>query len=260
MANPVILADNRLEDAAVTLAADSELSSIYAIENLADRRPYTYWMASVSGSIAISITSCVASFADAIGVLGHNLGTTSASFFLDLSPDNGATWSEMLSYFPSTDGAFLLTFASHDATACRMRIVTSHAGAAPSYMSYVAIGVKISMPQPPDAPTIPYTKSVVSASSVSKAGWMIGTDIAYKAININHRFSLLDRTWVTSTFEAFWDDYLSENKPFFYLWDSALYPALVFFVWRKEDATFAWPVSLLPYVDSIELNLEGVLE
>ena len=260
MGNPIILADNRLEDAAVTLAADSEESSEYSILNIADRRPYTYWMASVSGSCAISITSCVASFADAIGVLGHNLGTAAASFFLDLSPDNGATWSEVLSYFPSTDGTFLVTFTSHDATACRLRLNTSHAESAAPYLSYVAIGIKITMPQPADAPTIPYTKAVVSASSVSKAGWVIGTDIAYKTIGINHRFSLLDRTWVTATFEAFWDNYLSENKPFFYLWDSALYPALVFFVWRKEDATFAWPVSLLPYVDSIELNLEGVLE
>lgn len=250
--NPVILADNRFKDGTVT--AQSEASAEYSILNLTDGRPYTFWKASVAGSIIVSLASAQGSV-DALALIGHNLGTAAASVFFDYY--NGSAWVEAASLHPTTDRAILTICSTLAASTFRLRILT--ASLAP-YLSYVAAGVRITMPQPADSPTTPYVKGVISESQIGKTGYPLGTVVRYKSIEINHRFSVLDRSWVTATFEAFWDAYLSENTPFFYAWDLEVYPTQVFYVWRKEGATFAWPVSLLAYVDYIDLNLQGVQE
>jgi hypothetical protein len=250
--NPCILVDNRFQSGTVT--ASSQESSEFSVLNLANGRPYTFWKASVGGSVVVSCASAQGSV-NALGILGHNFGSAVASVFFDYL--SGSAWVELVSMHPKTNRAILVTVSDVAASCLRLRIIT---GSVAPQISYVAAGVRIDMPQPADAPTVPYVKSVVSESQVGKTGYPLGTVIRYKPIEISHRFSLLDRSWVTATFEAFWDSYLSENTPFFYAWDLSLYPTMVFYVWRKDSATFSWPVSMLAYVDSISIDVQGVQE
>lgn len=250
--NPIILADNRFKEGVLTAA--SEESSEFSVENLADSRPYTYWKSSVNAT-NILLSLSVAGSCNTVGIVGHNFGTVSASIFFE--KEVGGAYTAFLSLYPDSDKAILVTFAEVTAmSGVRVWVY----GTDKPQMSYLALGIRIDMPQPVDSPTVPYVKSVVSEAPISKTGQPLGTTLRYRGISINHKFSLLERSWVTSTFESFWDDYLSQNIPFFYGWDLTLYPTLAFYCWRNPDATFSWPTSMLAYVDSINLELQAVQE
>ncbi len=253
--NPVILYDNRLNDGTPTAtdtAADTD------VLNLRDLRTYTWWQAASSGTKYLTIDCGSAKRADALGIIGHNLGTAAATVSVESSATGawaGEEVERLAGFAPSDDRAILKLFTSASARYWRIKIVT--AAVAPK-LAVCLLGERLTFPYPPEVPFVPFTEDVEEESSRSKAGHLLGTVIRYKPIRIAPRFAVLTRDWVFGEFQTFWDDHASERKPFFWAWDLDNMPALIFLV--RHAGRFAPPLSRLAYVDSLALDLEGVKE
>lgn len=254
MATPIILSDSRFLDGTLTA---TDTASGYSVLNIKDYRTYTFWKAASAGTKYITVDCGTAKSADCLAVISHNLNTANATVSVESSPDNSA-WTERLAGFtPPSDKAFLKTFTSASARYWRLKIVTT---SIVPYLAVCMLGVRLTFPYPPDSPYIPYSESVEVGSSRSKKGHILGSVVKYKPIRISARFSNLTRTWVETVFTPFWDNHASNLLPFFYAWSLTAYPNMVFYVSVEEGMAYRTPVSVLPFVDSLELEMEGIKE
>lgn len=252
--NPIILYDNRFNDGAPTA---TDTAAGFSVLNIRDYRTYTFWRAASAGTKFITIDCGSAKSADCLAIIGHNLRTANATVSVESSPDN-VTWTVRLAGFtPSSDKAFLRIFTSASARYWRIRIVT--ASIAPQ-LAVTMLGVMLTFPYPPDAPYVPYSEGIEVESSRGKTGHLLGNIINFKSINISARFSNLTRDWVMNNFKPFWDNHASDLNPFFYAWDIDVYPEMVFYVSVDDGSRYRMPVSVLSYIDSIELEMQGVKE
>ena len=105
-----------------------------------------------------------------------------------------------------------------------------------------------------------YSEGVEAETARSKAWHILGSVINYKTIEISVRFSNLTREWVLNVFKPFWDNHASDLKPFFWAWDIDVYPDLIFYVSVTDGMKYKMPVSVLQFVDSIELEMQGIKE
>lgn len=252
--NPIILYDSRFLDGILT--ASSEATG-YPVANIKDLRTYTFWKPAAAGTVYITIDCGSDKTADSLAIIGHNLKTANATVSVDSSPDN-LIWTERLAGFiPSSDKAFLKTFTSAFTRYWRLKFITA------SVIPYIAVamlGNKLQFPYPPDTPYIPYSETIETESSKSKAGHLLGTVVRFKPIEVSAKFSHLTRQWVIDSFKPFWDIYGSELKSFFWAWDIDTFPEHVFFLRMIESAKYEMPLSMLNYVDSLSLEMEGVKE
>ncbi len=254
MALPIILYDNRFIDG-TPVATDTAPG--YDVLNIRDFRTYTWWKAASAGTKYITVDCGIAKPADCLAVIGHNLYTANATVSVESSPDN-TTWTERLAGFtPPSDKAFLKVFTSASERFWRLKIVTT---SMPPQIAVAMLGVRLTFPYPPDTPYIPYSESVEMDVSRGKTGSILGSVIKFKSIEINARFSNLPRSWVMNNIMPFWDGHASALKPFFYAWDIDNYPEMVFFVSIDDGSKYEMPMSVLQYIDSIELKMRGVKE
>lgn len=252
--NPVILYDNRLNDGAPTA---TDTAAGYSALNVRDLRTYTFWQAASAGTKYITVDCGTAKAADALGIISHNLKTANATVSVESSPDN-AVWTERLAGFtPTSDKAILRLFATASARYWRIKLMT--ASVAPR-LAVAMLGAGLTFPYPPDTPYVPYTEEIEAGTSRGKKGHLLGSVIRFKPLGINARFSNLTRQWVMDTFKVFWDGHASDLKPFFYAWDLDVYPEMVFFTAVDDGSQYRMPVSVLSYIDSIELDMQGVKE
>jgi hypothetical protein len=252
MAMPIILADNRFLDAtpeATGAAAD------FPAANVADGRPYTFWMAPGPGDWTLAIQSPVAGFADCLAVIGHNLGSCGARVSVEYSAD-GVIWKTRLAQFTlGSDRAFMRVFTGNYALCWRLRI--EGATVAP-FIAVLVLGRRVEFPFPPDSPFIPYSESTVEDSANSKTGNALGTTVRYFPIDIVPTFTMIGRAWVEQVYRPFRAGYARHRKYFFWAWDLDAYPELVFFV--KDVGKYDPAVSVLPWYDTLKLELQGVME
>lgn len=254
MANPIIICETRFKDGALTA---TDTAAGYDVMNVIDYRTYTFWKAASAGTKYITVDCGSDKSADSLGIIGHNLKTANATVSIESSPDN-AVWTERLAGFtPTSDKAFVKLFTQATARYWRLKLIA--ASTAP-YLAAVLLGNKLQFPFPPDTPYVPYKESVEAESKRSKKGHLLGSVVEFKTIEITARFSHIERTWVENSFKSFWDGHASDMKPFFYAWDLDAYPDMVFFVKCKDEARYEMPVSVLQYVDVIEIEMEGVKE
>lgn len=189
----------------------------------------------------------------ALGIMGHNLGTAGAGVSVE-SSDDGTNWTERLASFtPSSDNAILKALTSYRAAIRRLKIVTT--SIAP-YVAEAWLAEHMEMPYPPDAPMAPYEEGIESEMTLSRGGRTLGVVTSYFPIDIQHRFSNLLRTWAADNFVPFWE-YAKYLYPFFYAPDLDTWPDDVFFCTVSPDMKFKTPVSVLLYVDSIDLIMRG---
>lgn len=254
MATPIILYDSRFLDGTPTA---TDTAAGFSVLNIRDYRAYTFWKAASAGTKYITVDCGTAKSADCLAIIGHNLKTANASISVESSADN-ITWTERLASFtPSTDRAFLKTFISASARYWRVKIVT--ASVVP-YLAVAFLGVRLTFPYPPDTPYVPYKETVEAETLQGKTGHILGSVIRFKPIEISAKFSNLTRTWVMNNFKPFWDNHASDFKPFFWAWDIDTYPDMVFYVSIDEGMSYEMPMSVLSYIDSIELKMKGIKE
>ncbi|MBT9169610.1 MAG: hypothetical protein DDT19_02972 [Syntrophomonadaceae bacterium] len=255
MANPMIVFDNRFLDG--MLSATSTATG-FNVRNIVDFRVYTYWRAAHAGTNFITVDCGIPRTADCLAVIGHNLRNANATVSVESSVDN-ITWTTRIAGFtPSSNRAFLrIFFPPVTERHWRIRIVTA---TVPPILAIIYLGHRILFPFPPDTPYIPYRESIEAESSIGKTGYILGSVVRFKPIQIFVRFSNLTRTWIMENFIFFWDNYASNLRPFFWAWDITTFPNMVFFVTIDKESSFEMPTSILPFIDSIELNMKGIME
>jgi len=252
--NPIILSDNRFAD---NIPTATDTASGYDVRNIADLRPYTFWQALSFGTKYLTVASQGAGAADTLGIIGHNLYSSSALVSVESSPDN-ATWTERLAPFtPSSNRAFLKTFTLTSAAYWRVKIVT--ASVAPM-VGVVMLGSRLQFPYPPDAQFDPVNQGIVAEIENSVTGNPLGSVVSYFPHSVTPTFSNLQRTWVWNYFKPFWDSYARYLKMLFWAWDLTAYPDLVLYGKMSKDTRFTFPVTSGDYVDSITFTFEATAE
>lgn len=249
---PIILADNILEGATLTASSTAEG---FDIRHISDRRPYTWWHATASGTATITIDCGTAKTADAIGIIGHNMGAAVTILSLAHSTD-AMTWTTVINAVEQpVDTAMLRLFVAATARFWRLTLATT--AAAPS-LAVVFIGTRLEFPYPPDSAYTPFTGKTEEESQTSKTGNCLGTVIRFQAIEIKPQFSWLTRTWVSQYFDPFWRDYGRQRKYHFWAWDLTTYPDHVFYV--RQNGAYEAPVTYLNYIDKLKLEMKGLQE
>jgi hypothetical protein len=252
--NPVILYDNRFTDA--TPAVTDEATG-YPKALLTDDRAYTAWKAASTGIKYITVDCASAKSADAVAIIGHNFDTAGIAISVE-SSDNGSSWTErMAPGVPDQDRAVLGIFTRVSARYWRVKLAN---GSVAPRIGELKLGARLTFPYPPDAPYTPYTETIQADTTLGKTGNILGSVVRYKSLSIRPTFSNCDRTWALGDFYRFWSLHASKLRPFFWIWDLEYFPQHCFFVTVSERGTYGTPLSILPFVDRLALDLVGVQE
>jgi hypothetical protein len=139
MAKPALYYDNRFADATPTA---STTATGFAVANLRDWRPYTWWKpTALPATVTVDCASPKA--ADYALLYGHNLGTTGCTVQIRGSTDNFAASDVLVATStPTTDAPLLIPFTGVSYRYWRLRIIT---GTAPS-IAIAAIGTALELP------------------------------------------------------------------------------------------------------------------
>ena len=254
--NPVIHATNLLPLG--TLSASSTASG-YDVANLGDVLEFTHWKAGVSGTawIMLDLGVGASGTASALGIKRHNLKTVGAAINVESSND-AITWTpRLLEFTPASDKAFLKTFTA--ATARYWRINLASCTAAPQ-MAVCVLGPRIDFPLPPESPFAPAEEGIEGDVNRSKLGVLLGVTVRWRTFRVRARWTRIERNWLESNMQAWWDNHASNLKPFFWAWDLSNYPNLVLYGTVPDGYTWRPDVSILGYYESFNLEIEGAKE
>ncbi len=273
--NPILLYDNRFKDGPITA---TDTAPGYDPASIADERPYKLWMGNSGGTKEIIIDCGTEKPANVLGLKYHNLATVGANISISTSPD-GSSWTTRLASVPATsDYATLLTFTETQAR--YWKLVCENCTDAP-FIGHAVLGQALTFPYPPDMPYVPYHQRTVARTSFTDDNANpIEAIIDHKRIEIDAQFSNNSRDFVFGaagtgwgaflygganwgsgpTFQDFIEKHGSDLRWFFWAWDLENFPRHVFFVKLKDDSEYSTPLSMLRFVDTITLAMEGVLE
>lgn len=248
-AYPCLLYDNRFLDASPT-ATDTE--SGYDVANVTDLRPYTWWQADDLGTKYITVDCGSAKAADSLAVIGHNLYTATATVSVEWSA-NGADWTEVLAGFtPADDKAFFKTWASASKQYWRLKLVT--AAVAPR-VAVALIGARLDFTRYPDGGFDPDGEEILADSSLSKAGYLLGSTIRFYQREMSVRFKGLTPAFIHDSFLPAYVAHLSLLKPFFFVWDRTNHSDEVFFGALQAGNKLSMPYD--PFRRSLTLDMVG---
>jgi len=255
--NPIILAENILE---LGTPAATDTASGYDVANIIDRRPYTFWVAGGAGTKYVTVDCGTSQTADALGIVGHNLYTASATVSVECSDDNFAaeTVEALAGFTPSSDYALLKTFTSKDKRYWRIKIVTA---AVAAKIGVAFIGDRVTFDKAPIADFDPFPETVVAQTTRSKTGHLIASAQRYIGSRIVAEFRGVLASWISSTFRSLWDSYLAKLYPVFWAWDITSDSTGVYFVVIPDDFTLSMKIGELgtDYRDMI-LEFQAVKE
>jgi len=256
MASPYILYINNFNLGTPT-ATNTEAG--YSVLNIKDLRSYTYWKATGSGTLYLTINCSSATAADTLGIFSHNLGTASAAVSVESSSD-GAAWTERLAAFnPADDYAILKTFSSVSAQYWRVKIVTA---AVVPYLAICILGARITFPNKPHAPLDKYSIGMEVVNAKSKTGNILGNVVKYNPLSLSFMFppSESNYTWWSTTFKTFWNNHGSLLKPFFFCLDYDTFPGDVFWVTLSTNQKYRLNMVFSTRIETFNLDMEGVAE
>lgn len=255
--NPMILYDNRFEDATPTA---TDTASGYDVNNLTDLRTYTFWKAASAGTKYITVDCGAPASADGVGIIGHNLKTAAATLSVEYSSDNFvADVNVALSGPLGSDGALLVGFTTQSSRYWRLKIITASVAAK---IGVVLIGKIFIFERIMRAAGFdPFPQKIIAQSSKGKEGHLLGSVIRYVEIEIKPQWQALTTNWLNNSFRPAWDDHLSQLKPFFWSWESGEHPSEVYFVRIPDDFKLRMPlIPGNPAYRSLSLTLRGVKE
>jgi len=253
-AKPKILYDNLLEGASLT-ATDPDSETQYDVDNIVDLRPYTLHRFGAAGTKYITADYGEAVSADALGIVGHNLGTAEATVSVESSANN-SDWTERLAGFqPANDTALMKEFTSASARYWRIKIVTASVTV---QIGVALLGEVLTFERWPRSGLDPDALKIKASSQTSKTGNMLGATLGYVSREFSLKFQNLTPSWVSNTFVPAWDAHLELLKPFLLAWDITNHATEVYFVRLPDNATRAMPYD--PVRRSLSLKLVGVKE
>lgn len=251
---PQILYDNRFADATPT-ATDTAAGFFAA--SIADWRGYTFWQGASAGQKYLTVDCATAKVADCLAIFGHNFATAAADVTVD-SSDNGSTWTNRQAAFtPDDDTTFVISF---DSAAARYWRVGINTAAVVAQCAVVCLGVAVTMPDYPDAPYTPFNEEAMFERSRSKAGHILGVTRQYLSESFSPTFSVILKTWVDTYLRPFWRNHASHGLPFFYAGNSEGTGTDCHFVTLSDSYRFTGSQGDSLYLDSITLDMEGVVE
>lgn len=262
MSYPMILSDNLFDNAGTLSASDTD--SAYSINNIIDLRTYTYWKAAnaTTGTKYVQIALTAGATANAVGIIGHNFYTAGVITLKLQHSADGATWTDMVTFTtPANDKAIFKTFTAPAAKGYwRLHMADDGGGydAAPQ-LAVLMVGTRIDFPTTPETAFDP-GKETAAVSLSSKGGHLLGAVYSYTRIRITATFKEMTRTFVWDTLYAWWTAYGKLLKPFFWVWDYTNYATDIRFVKLTDGMSFDRPLSRADYVDSVTLEMEGVIE
>ena len=255
---PIILAANIFETATPTA---TDTATGYDVLNILDRRTYTLWKAASFGTKYLTIDAATATAVDALGIIGHNLSTCSATISVEHSTTG--LWAgeevEILAGFTvTTDKAILKTFTSATIRYWRIKIVT--AAIAP-YIAVAFLGPRATFSRAMTINFDPFPEKLITETNRSKGGHILGTTIQYVSSEITAKFNAVATTWIEATFRDLWDDYLSQLKPVFWAWEITNHPLEIYYVTVPESFNMSMPYGSMgsSYRD-LSLTFEAVKE
>ncbi len=248
--NPIILYDNIIPKA-VKFTAYSK--NIYGYRNIFDYRPYTYWEAS---SHALIVRFRQNMQIDTIGISKHNLFSHGAKVkvgYIDIY-----TPKVVKEFMPQNDGNILIKLESElSSREFSLYFFDAENKPVKPTIGVVFFGKRMEFPYTPDAPFISLNESIMSETLVSKSGRLLGVNHRFNPINVSHRFSNLERSWIENEYRPFWNNHGKFLKPFFYAPDLDNLPNDVYYCRFSEESLYATQLSNLNYADSLQLNLVG---
>ena len=253
-AKPKILFSSILKDA--TLSA-TDTATGYDVDNIIDLRPYTLHKFNAFGTKYITADYGSAVEADALGLVGHNLGTAVATVSVEYSSDNFAadTHEALAGFLPANDKAIMKEFTSASARYWRIKIVTA---AVVAQIGVALLGEVLTFERWPSGGFDPDSLSIVASSSISKTGNMLGATLKYVLRTVSMTFRAITPSWITNTFTPAWDSHLEELKPFLLAWDITNHATEVYFLRIPENFSLKMPYS--PVRRNLTLTLTGVKE
>ena len=253
MAFPRFFYDNRFADN--TPAASSTAAGNYAAANLADWRPYTYWLGTLLPA-TITVDCGVAKAADYALVMGHNLHSVGASVEIHGSTDNFSTSDvTVASGTPADDTPYLLTFASVAYRYWQLKLT----GSTPPTVAIAAIGAKLEAPVGLAQQFDPLTRVINGQSNQNENGHPLGTVVYFEEWEQDLTFEKVSWSWVRSTFLPAWRSSL-RGSPFAFGWDTDNEPSEILLVsgGNSSAQSFETPHYSGSVCDLV-LHLSGVI-
>lgn len=253
MGKPIILAENILERATTLTATNTAVG--FDVRNILDRRQYTFWQATSSGTRFITADMGVPVPADAFGLIGHNFGIAGTQITLQGSTD-GTTWTDVVAQFSLTNNkAILRTFTSLSRRHWRLRIITT---TSIPFLAVFFLGRRLEFPRYVMGEFDPQPEQIHATSAKSKAGYPLGAIVRYIRHNIHISFQNLTDAWVRTQFLPIWNEHLSQLKPIFWAWNLEDFPADVYFVSLPDNFSLSIPYN--PVRRNMALQFEGIKE
>jgi hypothetical protein len=258
-AKPIIAYNNLLANPLVTLTASDE--SLGSVENIRDWRTYTRWggVGTFPGATTLLIDCGSTQIVSCFGIVGHNLfskGFTSVG--VQGSPDGMSwtllTWGSLGTFemTPTSDGAIFRKFVQSYQFRYFMLSFSAPGPARDFEIAIVYLGDCVQFPEYILPGFDPDGRKIITESSVSQQGNLLGIVRKYANRDIIADFGELENDWVETNlfpFEATWP------QPFIWAWDVTNHADEVYLVRSAK------PDILHPTVDNlrnVQLEMIGV--
>ena len=229
---PMVLWDNYLSYSTTTLTASSTATGTL-VGNVATESTYDYWQGASTGAY-ITIDLGSAKTINSLGIVAHNIGSMTASVYLQYSDDNITYTSITSTMSPSDDTPILAIFA--DATHRYWRIRLSGGTSAP-ILGPCLLGDRFVFPggvMPPYTP-IWQAQNVELLQAKTLGGQFVGNRVLRKGAETAISLVSVSKTFAESTIQPFKEWY---NAGHAFLWASgpSVFTNDVGYVWRKPNA------------------------
>lgn len=216
-ANPAILYDNRLADAAP--AASDTAAGTFDVNNLTDWLSFTWWKP-LTTPATVTVDSGVAKTVNYWSVWGHDLGSRGATIELRKSSDAFGAVDELVdTYTPGDDEPFARYVTTADERHWRIRVT----GAAAPSLAIVAFGALFEFPEGLEQDYDPVGRTPKGQFNRSVEGQAMGRDIDYETWSQQLYFRRVTWSWIRTGFLAAWQAHL-RGSPFIWAWDRTTYP------------------------------------
>ena len=223
----VVLWDSPLDRVVVT--AESDLAGAPALNALRDST-FDYWGQFGVGTVT-RLTKVGTDFpltASALGISGHNLGTTGSTLFLTRSSDLVTFTNVIAPYSPLTDEDLLFIFPQE--TNVHWRV--AFGGSTGAYVSNVKLGQRLDFPYTPIEGYRPthHSRKFTKYFNNSIEGHLLGNRVMSSGGTTTVEFPDLDRAFVDGPMRGF-EDHYNRGRSFFYAgWPNG----------KPQDLAYAW--------------------
>lgn len=232
IATPRIGYDSIFFATSVTVSVTNETTGFEG-SNAYNWNPSQRWKPGVAANQNLQAYVSVGHEVDYIGIYGHNLGTTGASYSLQYG-STGTDWTDYVASTSPSDDTVIFSIVSISATHPYWRLhLTSVTNS--TIISQAAIGKTLEIPAeyglglgftPPNLSNMNEYYNPMSDKGVP-----LGRSVKRYAGESEINLSLIDPAWIRNTWKPFIDH--TDTYPFFFSWDYINYPTECAFCWTN---------------------------